>query len=94
MYSSSVCQHALLLQVSCGAVSVARAPALLIHPKPALLLGFSLVVNEDIEKILIQVVGAVMEVGYLLKCLIVVQNVVQLNKEGMKKIHWSKMKCK
>jgi hypothetical protein len=28
--------------------------------------------NEDIEKILIQLVGAVMEIGYLLKCLIVV----------------------
>ena len=28
--------------------------------------------NEDIEKILIQLVGAVMETGYLLKCLIVV----------------------
>ena len=72
MYSSSVCQHALLLQVSYGAVSVARAPVLLIHPKPALLLGFSLVVNEDIEKILIQLMRAVMKVGYLLKCLIVV----------------------
>ena len=28
--------------------------------------------NEGIEKILIQLVGAVMEVGYLLKCLIMV----------------------
>ena len=28
--------------------------------------------NEDIEKILIQLVGAVMEIRYLLKCLIVV----------------------
>ena len=28
--------------------------------------------NEDIEKILIQLVGEVMEIGYLLKCLIVV----------------------
>ena len=72
MYSSSVCQHALLLQVSCGAVSIERAPALLIHPKPALLLGFSLVVNEDIEKILIQLVRALIELGYLLRCLIVV----------------------
>ena len=28
--------------------------------------------NEDIEKILIQLVGVVMQIGYLLKCLIVV----------------------
>lgn len=35
---------ALLLPVSCSAVSVARAPALLMYLKPALLLGFSLVV--------------------------------------------------
>ena len=28
--------------------------------------------NEDIEKILIQLVGAVMEVGYFLKCVIVI----------------------
>ena len=28
--------------------------------------------NEDIEKILVQLVGAVSEIGYLLKCLIVV----------------------
>ena len=28
--------------------------------------------NEDIEKILIQLVGAIMEVGYFLKCQIVV----------------------
>ena len=28
--------------------------------------------DEDIEKILIQLVGAVIEIGYLLKCLIVV----------------------
>ena len=28
--------------------------------------------NKDIEKILVQLVGAVMEVGYLLKCLIMV----------------------
>jgi len=28
--------------------------------------------NEDIEKILIQVVAAAMETGYILKCLIVV----------------------
>jgi hypothetical protein len=28
--------------------------------------------NECIEKVLIQLIGAVMEVGYLLKCLLVV----------------------
>ena len=30
------------------------------------------IINEDIDKILIQLVGVVMDVGYLLKCLIVV----------------------
>ena len=44
MYSSSVGQQALLLHVSCSALSVAHRPALLIGLKPALLLGFSLVV--------------------------------------------------
>ena len=43
-YSSSVCQQALLLSVSCSALSVACLPELLIGQKPALLLGFSLVV--------------------------------------------------
>ena len=44
MYSSSVGRQALLLHVSCSALSVARHPALLIGKIPALLLGFSLVV--------------------------------------------------
>ena len=37
-------QDALLLSISCSALSVALLPALLIGLKPALLLGFSLVV--------------------------------------------------
>ena len=45
MYSSSVGRRALLLHVSCSALSVAHHPALLIGLKPALLLGFSLVVT-------------------------------------------------
>ena len=51
MYSSSVGQQALLLYVSCSALLVAHVPALLRGPKPALLLGFSLVVlaNETWE---------------------------------------------
>ncbi|XP_037430917.1 uncharacterized protein LOC119297084 [Triticum dicoccoides] len=36
------------------------------------------VCNEDIEKILIQLVGALMEIGFLLKCLIVVMVLFRL----------------
>ena len=48
MYSSSVGQHALLIHVSCNAVSVACCPTLLINLIRALLLGFSLIVGADI----------------------------------------------
>ena len=44
-YNGSAFQLALLLHVSCSALSVAHRPALLIGIKPALLLGFSLVVG-------------------------------------------------
>ena len=41
-------RQALLLHVSCSALSVARRPALLIGKIPALLLGFSLVVGGHV----------------------------------------------
>ena len=46
--SSSACGHALLLSNSCSALLVARPPALLVSTKPALHLGFSLVVKTRI----------------------------------------------